>query len=169
MEPLTSAMGRKGDSPVRGRLPLALGIEGVGSVAPRCFPVGEGPHRYSVAAAPQTVTTFDLHRVCLSRIALTRFSVPLVPNTRLLERDGRRHAYRLTDKGVQAALLFLFSHKRPCGPLANSRFHHQSDPGHQPDSKLEAAYHKADKAIQQVVDLRCSVNPLSVVIGMRSS
>jgi hypothetical protein len=71
----------------------------------------------------------------------------------LLERDGRRYAYRLTAKGVQVALLFLFFHKRLCGPLANSRFHHQSHPAQQPDSKLEVAYHKADKAIQQIVDL----------------
>jgi len=54
---------------------------------------------------------------------------------------------------VQVALLFLFFHKRLCGPLANSRFHHRPDPAHQPASKLEAAYHRADKAIQHVVDL----------------
>ena len=51
------------------------------------------------------------------------------------------------------ALLFLFFHKQLCGPLANSRFHHQPNPSHQPDSKLEAAYHKADKAIHQIIDL----------------
>ena len=45
----------------------------------------------------------------------------------LIERDGSRYAYRLTPKGVQVALLFLFFHKRLCGPLANSRFHHQPD------------------------------------------
>jgi hypothetical protein len=71
----------------------------------------------------------------------------------LVERDGRRYAYRLTTKGLQVALLFLFFHKRLCGPLANSCFHHQPDPNHRPESKLEAAYHKADKAIQQIVDL----------------
>jgi hypothetical protein len=71
----------------------------------------------------------------------------------LLERDGRRYAYRLSAKGVDVALLFLFFHKRLCGPLANSRFHNRPDPAHQPNSKLEAAYHKADKAIQQIVDL----------------
>jgi hypothetical protein len=37
--------------------------------------------------------------------------------------------------------------------LANRRFHHSPDPVHAPDSKLEAAYHKADKAIQSIVDL----------------
>ena len=71
----------------------------------------------------------------------------------LLQRDGRRYAYRLTIKGVQVALLFLFFHKRLCGPLAHSRFHHQPQPDHRPESKLEAAYHKADKAIQQIVHL----------------
>jgi hypothetical protein len=70
----------------------------------------------------------------------------------LLQRDGRRYAYRLTTQGVQVALLFLFFHKRLCGPVANC-FHHQPDPDHRPDSKLEAAYHKADRAIQQIVDL----------------
>jgi hypothetical protein len=54
---------------------------------------------------------------------------------------------------VQVALLFLFFHKRLCGPLANSRFHHRPAVRHQPPSKLETAYHRADKAIQQIVDL----------------
>jgi len=71
----------------------------------------------------------------------------------LLERDGSRYAYRLTPKGVQVALLFLFFHKRLCGPLANSRFHHRPDPQHRPNSRLEAAYQRADKAIQNIVDL----------------
>jgi hypothetical protein len=71
----------------------------------------------------------------------------------LLQRDGRRYAYLLTTKGLQVALLFLFFHKRLCGPLANTCFHHQPDADHRPESKLEAAYHKADKAIQQIVDL----------------
>jgi hypothetical protein len=71
----------------------------------------------------------------------------------LIERDGSRYAYRLTPKGVQVALLFLFFHKRLCGPLANSRFHHQPDAKHRPHSQLEAAYHRADKAINQIVGL----------------
>ena len=63
------------------------------------------------------------------------------------------YAYRLTLKGVQVALLFLFFHKRLCGPLANSRFHHEPDAKHRPHSQLEAAYHRADKAINQIVGL----------------
>lgn len=72
----------------------------------------------------------------------------------LIQRAGSRYAYQLTEqKGVQVALLFLFFHKRLCGPLANSRFHHQADSQHKPESKLEAAYHKADKAIEKIVEL----------------
>ena len=71
----------------------------------------------------------------------------------LLQRDGSRYAYRLTPKGVQVALLFLFFHKRLCGPLAHSRFHHRPAARHQPASRLEAAYHRADTAIQRIVDL----------------
>jgi hypothetical protein len=71
----------------------------------------------------------------------------------LLQRDGRRYAYRLTRKGVDVALLFLFFHKRLCGPLANSRFHHKPDPASRPNSKLEAAYHRADQAIENIVNL----------------
>jgi hypothetical protein len=71
----------------------------------------------------------------------------------LLERVGRAYRYRLTGKGIPAALMFILFHKRVCGPLANSLFHHRPDETLKPPSKLEPAYHKADRAIQQVLDL----------------
>jgi hypothetical protein len=71
----------------------------------------------------------------------------------LLERDGRRYAYRLTDKGLRVALLFLLFHQRLCGPLAHSLFHHRPDPKVQLNSPLEAAYHKADAAIENIIHL----------------
>jgi hypothetical protein len=71
----------------------------------------------------------------------------------LLERDGTRYAYRLTDKGVKVALLFVLFHQRLCGPLANSLFHHRPNAHFQPDSKLEAAVHKADVSIRNVIQL----------------
>jgi hypothetical protein len=40
----------------------------------------------------------------------------------LIERDGSRNAYRLTDNGRKVALLFVLFHQRVCGPLANSLF-----------------------------------------------
>jgi hypothetical protein len=72
----------------------------------------------------------------------------------LLERIGRGYRYRLSDKGIKAALMFILFHKRVCGPLANSLFHHRPDEALKPPtSKVEAAYHKADHAIQHVLDL----------------
>jgi hypothetical protein len=98
------------------------------------------------------LTTFQLSSKTYGLNQL-RYDLRKLKGHGLLQRDGSRYAYRLTPKGVQVALLFLFFHKRLCGPLANSRFHHTPDPVHAPDSKLEAAYYKADKAIQNIVDL----------------
>ena len=98
------------------------------------------------------LTTFQLSAKTYGLNQL-RYDLRKLKGHSLMERDGRRYSYRLTAKGVQVALLFLFFHKRLCGPLANSRFHHKPDPAHQPNSKLEAAYHQADKAIDKIVDL----------------
>jgi len=98
------------------------------------------------------LTTFQLSANSYG-INQLRYDLRKLKGHGLLERDGSRYAYQLTAKGVQVALLFLLFHKRLCGPLANSRFHHQPNPKHRPNSKLEAAYHKADAAIQNVVDL----------------
>ena len=104
----------------------------------------------------------QIHQAVLASFALSaqtyalnqlRYDLRKLKGHGLLERDGSRYAYRLTPKGAQVALLLLFFHKRLCGPLANSCFHHQPDPQHRPKSKLEAAYHKADNAIQNIVDL----------------
>jgi hypothetical protein len=35
----------------------------------------------------------------------------------LLQRDGHRYAYRLTDKGIRVALMFTLFHHRVCGPF----------------------------------------------------
>jgi hypothetical protein len=98
------------------------------------------------------LTTFDLSADAYGLNQL-RYDLRKLRAHGLIERDGARYAYRLTAKGVQVALLLLFFHKRLCGPLANSRFHHRPDPQHRPDSRLERAYHRADKAIENIVDL----------------
>jgi hypothetical protein len=98
------------------------------------------------------LTTFHLSETAYGLNQL-RYDLRKLKGHALLQRDGSRYAYRLTPKGVQVALLFLSFHKRLCGPLAHSCFHHRPDPAHRPDSKLEAAYHKADQAIQDIVDL----------------
>jgi hypothetical protein len=71
----------------------------------------------------------------------------------LIERDGKRYAYRLTGKGTKVALTFVLFHQRLCGPLANSLFHHQPNSGARPNSKLEAAFHKADASIRNIIQL----------------
>jgi len=107
-------------------------------------------------------TAREIHQAVLTTFGLSesgyglnqlRYDLRKLKGHALLERDGARYAYRLTLKGVQVALLFLFFHKRLCGPLANSRFHHRPDPHHRPDSRLQAAYHRADNAIQRVVEM----------------
>ena len=98
------------------------------------------------------LTTFNISEQAYGLNQL-RYDLRKLKAHGLLERDGTRYAYRLTLKGIEVALLFLFFHKRLCGPLANSRFHHRPNPQHRPNSRLELAYHRADKAIQQVVDL----------------
>jgi hypothetical protein len=107
-------------------------------------------------------TANQIHRAVLTTFHLSdkgyglnqlRYDLRKLRGHGLIERDGSRYAYRLTPKGVQVALLFLFFHKRLCGPLANSPFHHQPDAKHRPHSQLEVAYHRADKAINQIIEL----------------
>jgi hypothetical protein len=71
----------------------------------------------------------------------------------LVERDGKRYAYRLTAKGNKAALLFVLFHKRVCGPLANSLFNAPPHPESKPATKIETAYRRADHSIQRVLQL----------------
>jgi hypothetical protein len=107
-------------------------------------------------------TSRQIHQAVLTTFRLTekqyglnqlRYDLRRLKGHGLLERAGKRYAYRLTAKGVDVALLFLFFHKRLCGPLANSRFHHRPAPDHKPHSKLEVAYYKADRAIEEIVQL----------------
>ena len=87
------------------------------------------------------------------RLNQLRYDLRKLKGHGLLQREPSRYAYRLSIKGVQVALLFVFFHKRLCAALAHGRFHHRPDPAHRPASKLEAAYHRADHAIQQIVNL----------------
>jgi hypothetical protein len=101
----------------------------------------------------QTIlTTFDLSASTYSLNQL-RYDLRKLKAHGLIERIGQSYRYRLTDKGGKAALMFTLFHKRVCGPLANSLFHHRPDETLKPVSKLETAYHKADRAIQHVLEL----------------
>ncbi len=104
----------------------------------------------------------QIHQAILSAFQLTpenytltqlRYDLRKLKAHTLLERDGSRYAYRLTEKGIRVALMFTLFHQRVCGPLANSLFHRQPTQLHTPTSKFQAAYEKADASIQQVIDL----------------
>jgi hypothetical protein len=55
----------------------------------------------------------------------------------------KRYAYRLTDKGIRVALMFIPFYHRVCGPSAKSLFLRQPTQLHMPTSELLAAYHGA--------------------------
>ena len=104
----------------------------------------------------------DIHTAVLTAFGITdnryalnqlRYDLRKMKAHGLLERDGKRYAYRLTDKGMKVALTFVLFHQRLCGPLANSLFHHQPDPASRPKSKLETAFHQADDSIRKIIQL----------------
>lgn len=106
--------------------------------------------------------TIDIHQAILSSFGLTpesytltqlRYDLRKMKAHALLERDERRYAYRLTNKGTRAALLFVLFHQRVCGPLANSLFQRHPTPTAAPLSKIEAAYRKADRSLDQIIQL----------------
>jgi hypothetical protein len=106
--------------------------------------------------------TAEIHQAILSSFSLTperysltqlRYDLRKMKAHGLLERDGRRYAYRLTDHGTRAALLFVLFHQRVCGPLANSLFHRRPTRSRSPMSRIEAAYRKADHSLDRIIEL----------------
>src|SRR5438128_2846134 len=65
-----------------------------------------------LAAFALTPSTYTLTQV--------RYDLRKMKAHGLIERDGSRYAYRLTDKGRKVAVLFVLFHQRVCGPPANS-------------------------------------------------
>jgi len=104
----------------------------------------------------------DIHQAILTTFGLSassytltqlRYDLRKMKAHGLVQRIGKGYRYRLSDKGAKAALMFILFHKRVCGPLANSLFHHRPDQALKPASKVETAYYNADHAIQKVLDL----------------
>jgi len=82
---------------------------------------------------------YSLNQVELCRNFIFRRHFPI---HKIFERSCELGVFRLT----------LF-HKRVCGPVANTLFHHRPTKTPTPPAKIEAAYHKADVAIQHLIDL----------------
>ena len=105
----------------------------------------------------------QIHAAVLDRFRLTpqtynlnslRYDLRKLKGHGLLEREAGHYAYHLTDKGQHVAILFLLFHQRLCGPIAGSHLLHRPDQRHVPkNSKLEQAYYKADRAIDDIVSL----------------
>jgi hypothetical protein len=71
----------------------------------------------------------------------------------LIERIPHSHAYRFTAKGQKLSILLVQLRKRLYGPIAFGVLHHRPNLDHLPDSAFERAYHKVDRAIDEVVAL----------------
>lgn len=107
--------------------------------------------------------TTEIHQAILQVFSLQpasytltqlRYDIRKMKAHGLVERDGKRYSYRLTDKGNKVALMFVLFHKRVAGPLANSLFNDAAPKPHfPPPTKIEAAYRRADKSIREVLDL----------------
>jgi hypothetical protein len=106
--------------------------------------------------------TPQIHTAILQTFALTpttysvtqlRYDLRKMKAHGLLQRDGRSYRYRLTDHGTKVTAMFVLFHKRVCGPLVNTLFHHRPSKTSTPPAKIEVAYHAADDAIQHLIDL----------------
>jgi hypothetical protein len=114
-----------------------------------------GPQLNGCRTADMHVATLAAFGLTADRYSITqlRYDVRKLKAHGLLERIGRSYAYRLTEKGIQTAALFILFHKRVCGPLANSLFHHRPEDRSPQPAKIERAYHHADAAVQHLIDL----------------
>jgi hypothetical protein len=71
----------------------------------------------------------------------------------LIERIPKTYCYRFSSAGQKAAILLIQLRKRIYGPLAFGLLRHRPNPQHGPDSQFERAYHKVEKAIDELIDL----------------
>ncbi|HKV42955.1 MAG TPA: hypothetical protein VJX67_27425, partial [Blastocatellia bacterium] len=107
-------------------------------------------------------TAKQIHEAILGRFQLVedkyslnslRYDMRKLNGRGSLERPPGKYSYRLTTKGQQVATLMLLFHERLCGPLAGGQFLDRPNEEHRPKiSKLEKAYHDADKAIDRVIE-----------------
>jgi hypothetical protein len=105
--------------------------------------------------------TAEVHQAILTSFGLKptytitqlRYDIRKMKAHGLVERHGKRYAYQLTDTSNKVALMFVLFHKRVCGPLANSLFESRPPSNTSANTKLEAAYRRADQSIQQVLQL----------------
>jgi len=87
------------------------------------------------------------------RLNQLRYDLRKLKGHGLLQRDGPRYAYRLTPKGFRLRCSSSSSTNGSAARSPTAASITAPTPIHQPPSKLEAAYYRADNAIQQIVNL----------------
>jgi hypothetical protein len=114
-----------------------------------------GSHLAGWRTAPIHTAILEAFGLTTDTYSLTqlRYDVRKMRAHGRIQRDGRSYSYRLTEKGIKIAAMFVLFHKRVCGPLANTLFHHRPVVTSDPPAKIETASHKADLAIQKLIDL----------------
>jgi hypothetical protein len=106
--------------------------------------------------------TLEIHTAVLTTFGLTpeaysltqlRYDLRKMKAHGFVEREGRRYSYRLTDKGIRVATMFVLFHKRVCGPLARTLLQGRPDKSAALPTPIDTASLRADAAIQKLVDL----------------
>ena len=118
----------------------------------RTEPVGGGLQRSDIIHRQEGVVVFVEAYVAPFQFLLHK-RVPVQPVRGVEWKEGSNADDDRPEHLVPNVEVVVGEAARLCGPLANSRFHHKPDPAERPNSKLEAAYHKADKAIENIVNL----------------
>jgi hypothetical protein len=107
-------------------------------------------------------TTAHLHEAVLDAYDLKpkdytltqlRYDVRKLRLHGLIERVPKSYAYRFTDKGAKLSILLVQLRKRLYGPLAFGLFRRRPHPDLIPDSRLEKAYLKVEKAVDETIAL----------------
>jgi hypothetical protein len=116
---------------------------------------GVGGHlrKWTAAEIHQAVLeTFDL-KPADYRLTQLRYDLRKLKAHGIIERIPKSYSYRTTTAGQKQIILLLQIRKRVYAPLAHGALIRQPDPLHMPNSKFERAYHKVDRAIDEVIEL----------------
>ena len=116
---------------------------------------GAGGHFRKWTTAGMHEAILEAYDLRLKDYTLTqlRYDVRKLRLHGLIERVPKSYAYRFTDKGAKLSILLVQLRKRLYGPLAFGLFRSRPNPDFMPDSRLEKAYLKVEKAIDETIAL----------------
>lgn len=116
---------------------------------------GAGGHFRKWTTAGMHEAILEAYDLRLKDYTLTqlRYDVRKLRLHGLIERVPKSYAYRFTDKGAKLSILLVQLRKRLYGPLAFGLFRSRPNPDFMPDSRLEKAYLKVEKAMNETIAL----------------